>query len=141
MDSLYWYDLANYKELINISYIYRTHFLYFGIYLGFVSYVQFTYQRGCLYRLKSLGVRNNDMDITIDGQVYKLLENFKVMYNGFILSILKDRYLDIILNISFQISFLDVEGVVFPFTIPWNLLRLAIVSFLHALPFKSEVCN
>jgi len=46
---------------------FRTHFLYFGIYLGFVSYVQFTYQRGCLYRLKSLGVRNNDMDITIDG--------------------------------------------------------------------------
>jgi len=36
------------------------------MYLAFLSYLQFTYQRGVLYRLKSLGERN-DMDITVDG--------------------------------------------------------------------------
>ena len=36
------------------------------MYLGFLQYLQFTYQKGCLYRLRSLGERN-DMDITIDG--------------------------------------------------------------------------
>ena len=41
--------------------------MWFNIYLAFLSYLQFTYQRGCLYRLKSLGLRNNEMDITIDG--------------------------------------------------------------------------
>ena len=58
---VYWYDVNEFQ------FYSRTQLLWFGIYLGFVSYVQFTYQRGCLYRLKSLGVRNNDMDITIDG--------------------------------------------------------------------------
>ena len=38
----------------------------FNMYLGFLQYLQFTYQKGCLYRLRSLGERN-DMDITIDG--------------------------------------------------------------------------
>ena len=34
--------------------------------LGFVQYLQFRYQQGCLYRLKALGERH-DMDITIEG--------------------------------------------------------------------------
>jgi len=33
---------------------------------GFVQYLQFRYQQGCLYRLKALGERH-DMDITIEG--------------------------------------------------------------------------
>lgn len=36
------------------------------IFLGFVQYLQFRYQRGALYRLKALGERHN-MDITIEG--------------------------------------------------------------------------
>ena len=40
--------------------------MWFNIYLTFMQYLQFTYQRGCLYRLRSLGERD-DMDITIDG--------------------------------------------------------------------------
>jgi len=46
---------------------FRNQLMWFNIYLAFLSYLQFTYQRGCLYRLKTLGLRNNDMDITIDG--------------------------------------------------------------------------
>jgi len=45
---------------------FRDQFMQFNVYLGFVQYLQFTYQKGCLYRLRSLGERN-DMDITIDG--------------------------------------------------------------------------
>ena len=40
--------------------------MWFNVYLAFLQYLQFTYQRGVLYRLRSLGERN-DMDITIDG--------------------------------------------------------------------------
>merc|ERR1719266_3283991 len=45
---------------------FRHQFMLFNMYLGFLQYLQFTHQRGCLYRLRSLGERN-DMDITIDG--------------------------------------------------------------------------
>ncbi|XP_047476051.1 transmembrane protein 120 homolog [Penaeus chinensis] len=37
-----------------------------ALFAGFVQYLQFMYQRGCLYRLKALGERHN-MDITIEG--------------------------------------------------------------------------
>ena len=40
--------------------------MWFNVYLGFLQYLQFHYQRGVLYRLRSLGKRK-EMDITIDG--------------------------------------------------------------------------
>ena len=49
-----------------INFFFRHQFMLFNMYLGFLQYLQFTYQKGCLYRLRSLGERN-DMDITIDG--------------------------------------------------------------------------
>merc|ERR1712141_599849 len=45
---------------------FRPQLMWFNVYLAFLQYLQFTYQKGCLYRLRSLGERN-DMDITIDG--------------------------------------------------------------------------
>lgn len=45
---------------------FRPQLMWFNVYLAFLQYLQFTYQRGCLYRLRSLGERN-DMDITVDG--------------------------------------------------------------------------
>lgn len=45
---------------------FRGHFLWYNIYTCFITYLQFKYQRGALYRLKSLGQRHN-MDITIEG--------------------------------------------------------------------------
>ncbi|ENN73159.1 hypothetical protein HUJ04_008977 [Dendroctonus ponderosae] len=45
---------------------FRNQFVLFTIYLSFVQYLQFRYQRGALYRLKALGERHN-MDITIEG--------------------------------------------------------------------------
>ena len=46
---------------------YRLQMMCFNIYLAFIQYLQFAYQRGVLYRLRSLGERSTDMDITIDG--------------------------------------------------------------------------
>ena len=54
------------KNMLIYFFHFRDQFMQFNVYLGFVQYLQFTYQKGCLYRLRSLGERN-DMDITIDG--------------------------------------------------------------------------
>ncbi|CAD5121006.1 DgyrCDS9549 [Dimorphilus gyrociliatus] len=45
---------------------FRGQYLFFCIYLCMVSVGQFYYQRGMLYRLRSLGERHN-MDITVEG--------------------------------------------------------------------------
>lgn len=45
---------------------FRNQFLWYNIYTCFITYLQFKYQRGALYRLKALGERHN-MDITIEG--------------------------------------------------------------------------
>lgn len=45
---------------------FRTQFMYFNVYISFIQYLQFAYQKGVLYRLKALGERH-DMDITIEG--------------------------------------------------------------------------
>ncbi|KAF2360236.1 TMPIT-like [Trinorchestia longiramus] len=45
---------------------FRTQFMVFNVYISFVQYLQFMYQRGCLYRLKCLGQSHN-MDITVEG--------------------------------------------------------------------------
>lgn len=45
---------------------FRTQFMYFNVYISFIQYLQFGYQKGVLYRLKALGERH-DMDITIEG--------------------------------------------------------------------------
>lgn len=45
---------------------YRSQHVLFNIYVTLLQLLQFQYQKGCLYRLRSLGERR-DMDITIDG--------------------------------------------------------------------------
>lgn len=45
---------------------FRNQFLWYNIYTCFITYLQFKYQSGALYRLKALGERHN-MDITIEG--------------------------------------------------------------------------
>lgn len=45
---------------------FRHTFMWFNAYISVVQYMQFRYQRGVLYRLKTLGARHN-MDITIEG--------------------------------------------------------------------------
>lgn len=47
-------------------YAFRKQFMCFNMYISFVQYLMFMYQRGCLYRLKALGERHN-MDITVEG--------------------------------------------------------------------------
>jgi hypothetical protein len=57
--SLTWPDGVCYQ-------IFRKQFLIFSLYLSVVQWLQCQYQRGCLYRLRSLGERHS-MDITVDG--------------------------------------------------------------------------
>nr|CAD7266348.1 unnamed protein product [Timema shepardi] len=49
-----------------VWYEFRGQLMWFNVYVSFVQYLQFRYQRGVLYRLKALGERHN-MDITIEG--------------------------------------------------------------------------
>ncbi|TRY80375.1 hypothetical protein TCAL_09880 [Tigriopus californicus] len=58
---------------------FRNQLMWFNVYLAFLQYLQFAYQRGVLYRLRSLGERN-DMDITIDGLGFLL----PFLYAGYI---------------------------------------------------------
>ncbi|XP_046840933.1 transmembrane protein 120B-like [Xenia sp. Carnegie-2017] len=46
--------------------LYRNKFFYFSIYLSFVQFLQYNYQRGVLYRLRALGA-SRTMDITVEG--------------------------------------------------------------------------
>jgi len=50
----------------SVYYTFRTQFMFFNVYISMVQFLQFRYQRGCLYRLRALGERHN-MDITIEG--------------------------------------------------------------------------
>jgi len=56
---LVWPDGPAYRE-------FRDQHMLFNVYVAFLQYLQYVYQKGCLYRLRSLGERQ-DMDITIDG--------------------------------------------------------------------------
>ena len=46
--------------------VFRDQHMLFNVYVAFLQYLQYVYQKGCLYRLRSLGERK-EMDITIDG--------------------------------------------------------------------------
>ncbi|GFR27571.1 transmembrane protein 120A [Trichonephila clavata] len=54
-----WHDGESYQ-------LFRKQFMLYSAYSGFVQFLQYNYQQGCLYRLRALGERHN-MDITIDG--------------------------------------------------------------------------
>ncbi|XP_053130911.1 ion channel TACAN isoform X2 [Hemicordylus capensis] len=46
--------------------MFRNQFLSFSMYQSFVQFLQYYYQRGCLYRLRALGERHT-MDLTVEG--------------------------------------------------------------------------
>merc|ERR1712098_909059 len=56
---LVWPDGPSYRD-------FRDQHMLFNVYVAFLQYLQYVYQKGCLYRLRSLGERK-EMDITIDG--------------------------------------------------------------------------
>ncbi|EGW07466.1 Transmembrane protein 120B [Cricetulus griseus] len=45
---------------------FRNQFLAFSIFQSCVQFLQYYYQRGCLYRLRALGERNH-LDLTVEG--------------------------------------------------------------------------
>ena len=49
--------------------LFRTQFVAYHCYTTVIQFVQFNYQRQCLYRLRTLGERN-DMDLTISGMQF-----------------------------------------------------------------------
>ncbi|XP_028418927.1 transmembrane protein 120A-like isoform X1 [Dendronephthya gigantea] len=46
--------------------MYRNQFIYFSIYLSFVQFLQYNYQKRVLYRLRALGA-SRTMDVTVEG--------------------------------------------------------------------------
>ncbi|KAL3856821.1 hypothetical protein ACJMK2_011536 [Sinanodonta woodiana] len=57
--SLIWPDSWSYQS-------FRLQYGYYSLYLALVQALQYYYQKGCLYRLRTLGERH-DMDITVEG--------------------------------------------------------------------------
>uniref|UniRef100_A0A8C9TV78 Transmembrane protein 120Ab n=1 Tax=Scleropages formosus TaxID=113540 RepID=A0A8C9TV78_SCLFO len=49
----------------NLYQVFRNQFLSYSLYQSLVHLLQYYYQRGCLYRLRSLGERHN-MDLTVE---------------------------------------------------------------------------
>lgn len=98
--------------------LFRGNLLFFSFYLTFVQYLQFTYQRGCLYRLRSLGQRD-EMDITLDG-----FHSWMWKGLGFLLPILFISYAWMIYNayVLFQLSH--------RFDATWHVLALALLFFV-----------
>ncbi|RNA17989.1 transmembrane protein -like [Brachionus plicatilis] len=56
---LIWPDSESYQ-------LFRQQFIWFSFYLSIVQVLQYYYQKGCLYRLRALGEKQ-DMDTTIEG--------------------------------------------------------------------------
>nr|XP_023663077.1 transmembrane protein 120A-like isoform X2 [Paramormyrops kingsleyae] len=50
----------------NLYQVFRKQFLAYSLYQSFVQLLQYYYQNGCLYRLRSLGKRHT-MDLTVEG--------------------------------------------------------------------------
>ncbi|KAL4647663.1 transmembrane protein 120A-like [Arapaima gigas] len=76
--------------------VFRNQFLSYFLYQSLVHLLQYYYQRGCLYRLRSLGERHN-MDLTVEGfqswmwrglaflLPFLFFGHFWQLYNGLIL--------------------------------------------------------
>lgn len=56
---LIWPDTVSYH-------MFRQQFTWFSFYISFVQVLQYYYQRGCLYRLRALGEKQ-DMDVSVEG--------------------------------------------------------------------------
>ncbi|XP_023589436.1 transmembrane protein 120B [Trichechus manatus latirostris] len=72
---------------------FRNQFLAFSIFQSCVQFLQYYYQRGCLYRLRALGERNH-LDLTVEGfqswmWVFVLALTFLVLFLGNFLTTLK----------------------------------------------------
>lgn len=58
---------------------FRGQFFRYNFYNCFVQYLQFKYQKGALYRLRALGMKNN-MDITIEGFQHWMWRGLAFLY-------------------------------------------------------------
>jgi len=93
---LVWPDGPAYRE-------FRDQHMLFFVYVASLQYLQYVYQKGVLYRLRSLGERR-DMDITIDGfhswmwkglgflLPFLYLGYFLQLYNSYTLYLLMQNY-------------------------------------------------
>ena len=112
--------------------LFRTQYILFVLYLSFVQFLQYYYQRGCLYRLRALGERHN-MDITAEG--FQVPGKRKMLTRDES----ESRRKKLLLNTSLHFgSVVDVEGTVFYLAFPVRCLHLSTLQCLrtHAAVFS-----
>ncbi|KAK7071258.1 hypothetical protein SK128_008990 [Halocaridina rubra] len=99
-------------------YAFRKQFMLFNMYISSVQYLLFMYQRGCLYRLKALGERDN-MDITVEGFHYWMWRGL-----GFIIPFLLIGYIWELYNAYtlYMLSFTE--------NAEWHVFTLAVFFFI-----------
>jgi len=100
---------------------FRDCYMFFTIYVTFIRYLQFQYQRGTLYRLRTLGERN-DMDITIEG-----FHSWMWKGLGFLLPFLYIGYMLDLYN-AYVLYHLSYHP-----TAPWPVPALAVVFLVLGL--------
>lgn len=98
--------------------IFRGQFLYFSLYLSFVQLLQFKYQSGALYRLRSLGI-SKDMDVTREG-----FHSWMWRGLGFVIPFLIVGYLFQLYN-AYTLYRLSLH----PECTEWQVLALSVVFF------------
>jgi hypothetical protein len=108
---LVWPDGPVYRE-------FRDQHMLFNVYVAFLQYLQYVYQKGCLYRLRSLGERK-EMDITIDG-----FHSWMWKGLGFLIPFLYIGYMTQLYNsyTLYQLSFHPLAG--------WQVPALSGLFFL-----------
>ena len=104
---------------------YRYQLMAFNLCLGLLSYLQFTYQKGCLYRLRTLGLRNNEMDITVDGFHSWMWKGRKIRKVAFVFGLCCLTHILHILCCLLRARF--------PVPLPFRGVFVAIVHCLHPL--------
>lgn len=109
---LIWPDSDTYK-------MFRTQFIVFTCYLSCVQVLQYYYQRGCLYRLRALGARD-EMTITSE-----LFQSWMMRGLSFLLPFLFGGYIFQLYNayVLYKLSML-------PICQEWQVLALSIIFFI-----------
>ncbi|GFS02435.1 transmembrane protein 120A-like [Elysia marginata] len=98
---------------------FRFQNILFAVYVGFVAVLQFYYQSGCLYRLRSLG-ESHEMDITVDGFMSWMWKGL-----SFLLPFIFVGYFFQLYN-AYTLYHLSQS----PTCVEWQVLALCIVHFI-----------
>ncbi|KAK3754538.1 hypothetical protein RRG08_016727 [Elysia crispata] len=110
--NLIWPDGYTYEQ-------FRYQNILFAMYVSFVAVLQYYYQSGCLYRLRSLG-QSHEMDITVDGFMSWMWKGL-----SFLLPFIFVGYFFQLYN-AYTLYHLSQD----PASVEWQVLALSIVHFI-----------